>query len=184
MQVMPSEAVSQGPIPVPEPDPSSQHGMETADTEREQSEGATGEGEVEGEEEVISVNVESSESLQPSTSQELVRRVSEPVQQEASVEMTTSSAEAERGGGEEERERESGGKGEVVAEVGEDALNQIKKPVEQVCTCTVHSHIALIVLGISRPILCNFFVRRKLNYKRRNSYTDKLCTLSECSHNA
>ena len=154
MQVMPSEAVSQGPIPVPEPD----HGMETADTEREQSEGATGEGEVEGEEEVISVNVESSESLQPSTSQELVRRVSEPVQQEASVEMTTSSAEAERGGGEEERE--SGGKGEVVAEVGEDALNQIKKPVEQVCTCTVHSHIVLIVLGISRPILCNFFVRR------------------------
>ena len=160
MQVMPSEAVSQGPIPVPEPDPSSQHGMETADTEREQSEGATGEGEVEGEEEVISVNVESSESLQPSTSQELVKRVSEPVQQEASVEMTTSSAEAERGGGEEERERESGGKGEVVAEVGEDALNQIKKPVEQVCTCTVHSHIVLIVLGISRPILCNFFVRR------------------------
>ena len=44
MQVMPSEAVSQGPIPAPEPDPSSQHGMETADTEREQSEGATGEG--------------------------------------------------------------------------------------------------------------------------------------------
>ena len=163
MQVMPSEAVSQGPIPVP--DPSSQHGMETADTEREQSEGATGEGEVEGEEEVISVNVESSESLQPSTSQELVERVSEPVQQEASVEMTTSSAEAERGGGE---ERESGGKGEVVAEVGEDALNQIKKPVEQVCTCTVHSHIVLIVLGISRPILCNFFVRRletKLLYR-------------------
>ena len=147
MQVMPSEAVSQGPIPVREPDPSTQHGMETADTEREQSEG---EGEVEGEEEVISVYVESSESLQPSTSQELVKRVSEPVQQEASVEMTTSSAEAERGGGEEERE--SGGKGEVVAEVDEDSLNQIQKPVEQVCACTVHSHIVLIILGISRQI--------------------------------
>ena len=64
---------------------------------------------MEGEEEVISVYAESSESLQPSTSQELVERVSELVQQEASVEMTTSSAEAERGSGEEE-ERQSGGK--------------------------------------------------------------------------
>ena len=59
---------------------------------------------MEGEEAVISVYVESSESLQPSTSQELVERVSEL--QETSVEMTTSSAEAERGGGEEE-ERQS-----------------------------------------------------------------------------
>ena len=171
MQVMPSEAVSQGPIPVREPDPSSQHGMETADTEREQSEGATGEVEVEGEEEVISVYVESSESLQPSTSQELVKRVSEPVQQEASVEMTTSSAEAERGGGEEERE--SGGEGEVVAEVDEDSLNQIQKPVEQVCACTVHSHIVLIILGISRQILCNFFVRR--NETQSTKETNLLC---------
>ena len=38
-----------------------------------------------------------------------MERVSELVQQEASVEMTTSSAQAERGGGEEE-ERQSGGK--------------------------------------------------------------------------
>ena len=97
---MPSDAVSQGLVPVPEPDPSSEHGMETADVEREQ--GESGEG-VECEE-VITVHVESSESLQPSTSQEPVSELVEPV----AVEMMTSSTEAGGGDG---REVGEGGRG-------------------------------------------------------------------------
>ena len=118
MQAMPSDAVSQGLVPVPEPDPSSEHGMETTDVEREQ--GESGEG-VECEE-VITVHVESSESLQPSTSQELVKPVSELVEPVA-VEMMTSSTEA--GGGDGEGVRE--GEGEGV-----DASNQFEKQVEEV----------------------------------------------------
>ena len=116
---MPSDAVSQGLVLVPEPDPSSEHGMETADVEREQ--GESGEG-VECEE-VITVHVESSESLQPSTSQELVKPVSELVEPVA-VEMMTSSTEAGGGDG---REGVREGEGEGV-----DASNQFEKPVEEV----------------------------------------------------
>ena len=129
MQVMPSEAVSQGPVPVPEQDPSSQHGMETADTERSQTGGVMREGEGEGvDEEVITVHVESSESLQPSTSQELVKPVSEPVQQEAG-EM---SAEAERGGVVGGEEGESGeDQREKTEMVGIDK-DSLQTPLEQV----------------------------------------------------
>ena len=76
-------------MPVLEPDPVSQHGMETvqqqvADTEddREMGEVVEGEGEGrEGEGEMLAL-VESSENLQPSTSHEVVKPVSVPVEQE------------------------------------------------------------------------------------------------------
>ena len=122
MQAMPSDAVSQGIVLVPEPDPSSEHGMETTDVEREQ--GESGEG-VECEE-VITVHVESSESLQPSTSQELVKPVSELVEPVA-VEMMTSSTEAGGGDGREVGEGVREGEGEGV-----DASNQFEKQVEEV----------------------------------------------------
>ena len=129
MQVMPSEAVSQGPVPVPEQDPSSQHGMETADTEQSQT-GRVKEGEGEGEdEEVITVHVESSESLQPSTSQELVKPVSEPVQQEAGEIL---SAEAERGGVVGGEERESGEDQREKAEMVGIDKDSLQIPLEQV----------------------------------------------------
>ena len=84
MQAMPSAVVSQAPNLVLEPDLVSQHGMETvqqqvADTEQDREmRDVVKEGEGEGEE-VISVHVESSESLQPSTSHEVVKPVSIPV---------------------------------------------------------------------------------------------------------
>ena len=71
MQAAPSDAVSRAPVPVPvsESDPVSQHGMGTvqqqvADTEQDSEMMGEGDGE-----EVVSVHVESSESLQPTTSQ-------------------------------------------------------------------------------------------------------------------
>ena len=90
IQSAPSEVVSQGLVPVLESDPVSQHGMETvqqqvADTEddREMGEVVEGEGEgrEEGEGEMLAL-VESSENLQPSTSHEVVKPVSVPVEQE------------------------------------------------------------------------------------------------------
>ena len=128
MQAMPSDVVSQGPVPVPEPDPSSQNGMETADTEQQPSERAMeGEGEGGEDEQVISMHVESSESLQPSTSQELVKPVSEQVERET-TEMTSSSAEVGEGGESGEGGREEG----EVATIDDNSLNLPPKPVEQV----------------------------------------------------
>ena len=97
--------------------------------ERDQSESVKGE-DVECEE-VISVHVESSQSLQPSTSQELVKPVLEPVEP-TPVEMMTSSV--GEGGGE-EREIEIGDdvRGDVVTEPDKNSLDQIQKPIEQVC---------------------------------------------------
>ena len=111
-ETMSSEVVSEGPML--EPEPVSRHGMQTvqqvADTEEER--GMVCEGERVGEGEVvISVHVESSESLLPSTSREVVKPVSVPVEPETVME-----------GGEEVR---------VVA-ADEQHVQPVLKPAEQV----------------------------------------------------
>ena len=132
---MPSDVVSQGPVPVPELDQSSQHGMETvqqvADTEQGR-EDEMGEGvREESGEEVISIHVESSENLEPSTSHKVVKPISEPVQPEAMQAAAAVVVEGGEGGGEEE--------GVMVVAADEQSLEHTQKPVDQVHVYTVIS---------------------------------------------
>ena len=134
MQAAPSDAVSQAPVPVSESDPVSQHGMGTvqqqaADTEQ----GSEMMGEGDGEE-VVSVHVESSESLQPTTSQsgqtspELVIPVS----------LLAGAGQEVMEGGEEVEVRAADERPEQLLQPAEQAL----KPVEQV----VHVRVYVMIL--------------------------------------
>ena len=122
MQATTSNAVSQGPIPVPNLDEPSQNRMETvqqqvADTEQDRNdEICEGMMAVEGEEDGISVNVESSEKIQPSTSDEAVKQMPQPVGPEAMM-----------------TEGEVGGVVFVAAPDNEQSLEHSKKPVGPVC---------------------------------------------------
>ena len=124
VQAMPSEAVSEGPML--EMEPVSQHGIQTvqqvADTEEDREMVCEGEREGEGEV-VISVHVESSESLLPSTSREVVKPVLVSVEPETMME-----------GGEEIR----------VAAADEQLMQPpVQKPAEQVSAYAeqVHVHV-------------------------------------------